>query len=71
VPELPTLGLFHAPLDEALDDADLAVIVTAHPGVDHHEIAGRVPTVDLRGALREPRTSRAARTHSDKEEVSA
>ena len=33
--------------------ADLAVIVTAHPGVDHEAIARRAPlTVDLRGVTR-------------------
>jgi UDP-N-acetyl-D-glucosamine dehydrogenase len=39
--------------DEALDRADLAVIVTAHPGVDHDAIAERAPlVVDLRGVTR-------------------
>ena len=34
--------------------ADLAVIVTAHPGVDHEAIARRAPlTVDLRGVTRD------------------
>ena len=33
--ELPEHGLRSAPLDDALDGADLALIVTAHPGVDH------------------------------------
>ncbi len=35
VPELPELGLRSVPLEEALRDADLALIVTAHPTVDH------------------------------------
>ena len=35
VPELPEPALRSASLDEALEGADLAVIVTAHPGVDH------------------------------------
>jgi UDP-N-acetyl-D-glucosamine dehydrogenase len=55
VPELPGSGLRSAPLEEALPGADLAVIVTAHPGIEHHEVAARVPTVDLRGVLRERR----------------
>ncbi|MBX5440697.1 MAG: hypothetical protein IRZ32_04120 [Solirubrobacteraceae bacterium] len=36
-----------------LDGADLAVIVTAHPDIDHHGIASRVPALlDLRGVTR-------------------
>ena len=46
--EFPGLGF-----DEAVDRCDLAVIVTAHPGVDHHAIADRAPlVVDLRGVTR-------------------
>jgi UDP-N-acetyl-D-glucosamine dehydrogenase len=52
VTELPGTGLASKPLDAAVADADLAVIVTAHPGVDHHAIARSVPVVDLRGVLR-------------------
>jgi UDP-N-acetyl-D-glucosamine dehydrogenase len=52
VPELPSHGLQSLPLDVALDQADLAVIVTAHPGIDHHAVADAVPTVDLRGVTR-------------------
>jgi UDP-N-acetyl-D-glucosamine dehydrogenase len=52
VPELPAFGLSSAPLPDALAQADLAVIVTAHPGIDHAAVAARVPTVDLRGVLR-------------------
>jgi UDP-N-acetyl-D-glucosamine dehydrogenase len=54
VPELVSTGLRNRPLEEAVLDADVAVIVTAHPGVDHHEIARRLPVVDLRGVLRRP-----------------
>jgi UDP-N-acetyl-D-glucosamine dehydrogenase len=58
VPELQEHGLRSVALDTALEGADLAVIVTAHPGVDHEAIVRRVPmTLDLRGvtrALREP-----------------
>ena len=46
-----------SPLDEALDGADVALIVTAHPGIDHMAIAAQLPTVDYRGVTR---TTRAA-----------
>ena len=53
VPELRDLGLRNEPLDDVLDGADLAVIVTAHPDIDHHAIATRVPALlDLRGVTR-------------------
>ncbi len=53
VAELSEFGLRSAPLDQALTDADLALIVTAHPGVDHDEIARRARLVlDLRGVTR-------------------
>jgi UDP-N-acetyl-D-glucosamine dehydrogenase len=40
-------------LEEALQDADLAVIVTAHPGVDHDTVLTRARlVVDLRGITR-------------------
>ena len=40
-------------LDEALDGVDLAVIVTAHPAVDHGRVVERAPQVlDLRGTTR-------------------
>jgi UDP-N-acetyl-D-glucosamine dehydrogenase len=53
VPALPGHELYNASFDEALDDADLALIVTAHPGVDHMAIAERAPlVVDLRGVTR-------------------
>ncbi len=42
--------LSSAPLEQALADADLALIVTAHPSVDHALIARRARlVVDLRG----------------------
>ena len=54
VPVLDDFGLSSVGLDEGLASADLAVIVTAHPGVDHDDIARRAPlTLDLRGATRE------------------
>jgi UDP-N-acetyl-D-glucosamine dehydrogenase len=53
VPALPELGLTSTPLERTLADADLALIVTAHPGVDHEEIARRARlVVDLRGVTR-------------------
>jgi UDP-N-acetyl-D-glucosamine dehydrogenase len=60
VPTLPDGRLCSLSLEEALDGADLAVIVTAHPGVDHDVIAERASrVVDLRGVTRhvgDPRT---------------
>jgi UDP-N-acetyl-D-glucosamine dehydrogenase len=53
VPALPELGLRGISFDEALADADLALIVTAHPNVDHELIAKRSRlVVDLRGVTR-------------------
>ncbi len=53
VPELPAYGLTSIELDAGLDAADLAVIVTAHPGVDHAEVVRRAPiALDLRGTTR-------------------
>jgi UDP-N-acetyl-D-glucosamine dehydrogenase len=53
VPELPELGLRSLPLEEALQGADLALIVTAHPTVDHALALSRARVVvDLRGVTR-------------------
>jgi UDP-N-acetyl-D-glucosamine dehydrogenase len=53
VPALAEFGLASEPLEAALSSADLAVIVTAHPGVDHDLIAARARLVlDLRGVAR-------------------
>jgi UDP-N-acetyl-D-glucosamine dehydrogenase len=50
VPELPELGLTSLALDDALDACDVAVIVTAHPGLDPQEVVERAPlVVDFRG----------------------
>ncbi len=57
VPELQSCGLRNTPLEEALAGADVALIVTAHPGIDHDNLAATVPTVDFRGVTR---TTRAA-----------
>jgi len=51
VPEC--LGLRSLPLPQALDGAAVALIVTAHPGVDYDALADRVGCVlDLRGVTR-------------------
>ena len=53
VPSLPDFGLQSAPLDEAVADADVVVLVTAHPGIDHGSIARNAAVfVDLRGVTR-------------------
>ncbi len=50
VPVLADFGLSSTPLEEALKAADLALIVTAHPNVDHGLVAKRARlVVDLRG----------------------
>jgi UDP-N-acetyl-D-glucosamine dehydrogenase len=46
------LDLTSRDLHEALADCDIAVIVTAHPDVDHAALAQQVPVVDLRGVTR-------------------
>ena len=49
VPELPQFGLRSVEPGEC----DLAVIVTAHPGVDHGAVIEAAPSVlDLRGTTR-------------------
>ena len=56
VAELPEHGLRSEPLDEVLADVDLALIVTAHPGVDHEAAVTQVPlALDLRGVTRRSR----------------
>jgi UDP-N-acetyl-D-glucosamine dehydrogenase len=53
VPELPQFGLISEPFDSALESADAAVIVTAHPGVDLTALVDRAPlVVDFRGVTR-------------------
>jgi UDP-N-acetyl-D-glucosamine dehydrogenase len=62
VPSLPELALTSTPLEDAVADADLALIVTAHPGVDHEMIARRVRlVVDLRGITRSSSASSVVR----------
>jgi UDP-N-acetyl-D-glucosamine dehydrogenase len=53
VPTLPEGGLRSVGFDEAFDAADLALVVTAHPDVDHALVAEYAPlVVDLRGVTR-------------------
>ncbi len=58
VPQLAAHGLSSQPLEKAMQDADVAVIVTAHPEVDHMAIAAQARVVDLRGVTRPPRLGR-------------
>jgi len=53
-PQLSELGLSSVDLDEALRSADLAAIVTAHPGIDYEAVVAASPlVVDFRGVTRE------------------
>jgi UDP-N-acetyl-D-glucosamine dehydrogenase len=53
VPELNDFGLRSEPLESALDGADAAVIVTAHPSLDPHQVVAGAPlVVDFRGVTR-------------------
>ncbi|MGA2927870.1 MAG: nucleotide sugar dehydrogenase [Solirubrobacteraceae bacterium] len=53
VPYLPHLGLESLPLPAATVDADVVVLVTAHPGIDHRAIAADAALfIDLRGVTR-------------------
>ncbi|MHB8491138.1 MAG: nucleotide sugar dehydrogenase [Solirubrobacteraceae bacterium] len=56
VPELREHDLHSVDLEQAIDGADVAVIVTAHPTVDHQLVVRRAPlVVDLRGVTRAKR----------------
>jgi UDP-N-acetyl-D-glucosamine dehydrogenase len=51
VPTLPEFGIGSEPLGSVLEGCDVAVIVTAHPGVDLDLLVERAPlVVDFRGA---------------------
>ena len=53
MPELPEFGLTAEPLERALEGADVAVILTAHPGLDVEELVRGAPlVVDFRGVTR-------------------
>ncbi len=62
VPELPEHGMRSMPLEEAVAEADLALIVTAHPDVDH-DLAVRLAKVvlDLRGVTHGARAANVVR----------
>jgi len=60
VPNLTEFALSSTPLEEMLTETDLALIVTAHPSVDHELIATRARLVlDLRGVTRKSSAARA------------
>jgi UDP-N-acetyl-D-glucosamine dehydrogenase len=62
VPELTAFELRSQPLAEALDGADMGVIVTAHPGIDWAGVAAVLPAlVDLRGVTRDLRVEHVIR----------
>jgi UDP-N-acetyl-D-glucosamine dehydrogenase len=62
VPALADYGLSSVPLEEATRDADLVLIVTAHPGVDHDMVLKRARlVVDLRGVTRGSRAENVVR----------
>lgn len=53
VPELPEFSLSSVPFDQALEECDLAVIVTAHPELDYSKVVEKAPLIlDLRGVTR-------------------
>jgi len=55
VPEVPELGLRSVDVARAVTEAELVVIITAHPGVDHVAIAEEaIAVLDFRGVLRAP-----------------
>ncbi len=62
VPALTDFGLSSTDLEQALTDADVALIVTAHPSVDHDHVARRARlVVDLRGVTRSSHVSSVVR----------
>ncbi len=62
VPRLSEHDLECGSLDDVLDGADIAVIVTAHPGIDHDAAVAQVPlALDLRGVTRRTADSTAVR----------
>jgi len=62
VPELSEFGLRSVDLDAALAEADIATIVTAHPGIDYGAVVDAAPlTIDFRGVTREIKSPRLVR----------
>jgi UDP-N-acetyl-D-glucosamine dehydrogenase len=59
VPELESMELRSEELAEVLDGCDVAVIITAHSGVDHDLVGAQAPLlVDFRGITRRRATAR-------------
>ena len=55
VPRLVTAGLQSIAPERAVEGSDVAVVMTAHPGIDHAAVVdGAQRVVDLRGVLRRP-----------------
>jgi UDP-N-acetyl-D-glucosamine dehydrogenase len=53
VPSLPDYELVSLPLEQAVADADAVVLITAHPGIDHLQLAHDASLfIDLRGITR-------------------
>lgn len=53
VPEVPELGLSSVELGPAVEQAELVVILTAHPDIHHSAVSDPAPLVlDFRGVLR-------------------
>jgi UDP-N-acetyl-D-glucosamine dehydrogenase len=62
VPSLSDFGLDSRPMKEVVNDADLTLIVTAHPSIDHDLVAKRARLlVDLRGVTRSSGVSSVVR----------
>jgi UDP-N-acetyl-D-glucosamine dehydrogenase len=62
VASLSELGLDSRPLEQAIGDADLTLIVTAHPGIDYERVAQRSRLVlDLRGVTRDSKDAGVVR----------
>ena len=62
VPELGELGLSSVELDAGLAEADIAAIVTAHPGIAYDSVVATAPlTIDFRGVTREIESSSVVR----------
>ena len=62
VAELPEFQLSSVELPTALESADVAAIVTAHPELDYEEVVAKAPlVVDFRGVTREIRAENLVR----------
>lgn len=62
IPALSAFGLESEPCEELVRDADVTVIVTAHPSVDHDHV-GRIANLvlDFRGVTRAIRRAAVSR----------